>query len=133
MKEILNCTPHDVVIVLGNGIKVSIPSSKYVVRIEMGPVRDDGRAEIVPGLSVPLVAFSSRVVTGEVLGLPPMSPDGEYPPLLVGAFGTGLIAAKWPGEVYVVDTSPDSVVRDASGRIIGIRRLCRAVANQPRQ
>lgn len=128
----MNCTPHPVTFILAGGVQVTLPPSGNIVRCAMRPVAPNGLAEIIPGVAVPVIRFEGEgVVTGEVEGLPAPE-EGRWPSILVGMFGAGLVAARYPGEVYVVDTSPDSVVRSATGAILGIRRIARAIPTRPR-
>jgi hypothetical protein len=90
--------------------------------------------EVAPDYQVPVVALSNDqgVVTGEVLGLPGADATGTFPDILVGMFGAGLVASYYPGRVFIVDTSPASVVRSDRGIILGVRRVIQATPTKKR-
>ena len=60
--------------------------------------------------------------TVSINGLPAVPESGEIPALIVSRLAAEAVSSLWPGEGFVPDTSPASVVRDHSHKIIGVRR-----------
>lgn len=112
--RIINLTPHRVVVCSSDGRPVrTYEPSGSVVRL---------RTLATPAgelLGVPLV----RLAHGAPEGLPGDLQPGDV--LIVSTLALGPVAEAVPSGVTVVapDTGPESVVRDADGRIVGVRRL----------
>lgn len=117
----LNLTPHALVIYAADGVTViaTLPSSGCV-RCETAPQEETDPVTVGQWL-VPVV--TAQRFTGAVTGLPAVGRDGVYPDICVGAFGFDQVAAAYPGRVFATDTGPQSVVRDAKGAILGVKRL----------
>jgi len=113
MKNFLNLTPHDVTVFLENGEKIVFKRSGRVARINV--FHFDAGHIIVDGKKIPL----TYVEYGEVEGLP------EYDPSLFiivsQMVAQALQGSKWSGHILVPDTSPQNVVRDEKGRILGVK------------
>lgn len=75
---------------------------------------------------IPLVA-PPDLGTGAVSGIPTWAhgtDESGYPyALIVGQMGAEAVARAFSGCVFATDTGPGSVVRDAKGNILGVRRL----------
>jgi hypothetical protein len=108
--KIINCTPHPVVWVDKNGNKTAFQPSGNVPRLETVTQKAGWVGEI------PIV----RNTLGEVAGLPDPMDDVVY----IVSF---LVAQACPDRADLVapDTTPDSVVRDENGRIVGVKRFQR--------
>ena len=121
--NIINLTPHDIVIVGGGADgwedqpchsgpyeARTIPASGQVARVS------EQVADLPAVDGIPTVEMRP----GDVTGLSGPVRDTIY---IVSPF----VAAACPGrgDVYCPDTGPDSVVRDNTGQIIGVRRLRR--------
>jgi len=106
--NILNLTPHTVVIWRDDGGKIEIPPSGTIARVS---TRD-----VVVGAvdGVPVI----RQEYGEVTGLPE-----EGTPCIVSA----LVRAAVPGRrwVYSPDTGP-TAIRDERGQVVAVTRLIAA-------
>ena len=115
--EITNLAPHDIVIYDQAGEKVLhvFPTSGKVARVlatanEQHVIQRDG-------FTIPVVTLDY----GEIEGLDGWNGDD---PILVSAIVAD--ALKKEGHTYGVyypDTGPGSVVRDAEGNILGVKRL----------
>lgn len=110
MKNVINLTPHDVVIVDADGAEIKrYPTAGPMVRVNTLDVP----LESVDGVSVVRTEYT------DVTGLPDTQPNTV---ILVSV----LVAQALKGsraDVYTPDTGPKSVVRDDQGRIIGVQRL----------
>ena len=106
--KIINCTPHPVVWVDKNGNKTVFEPSGDVPRLETN-TQKAGWID-----NIPLV----RNVMGEVVGLPDPVDDVVY----IVSF---LVCQACPDRTDLVapDTTPESVVRDENGRIVGVKRF----------
>jgi len=114
---IWNLTPHPITIFDEEGKRIVRELKPMGQRIHL----KERSREVHDYLGdTPLVG---RPEYGEVRGLPPCPPDGPIPSLIVSRFSAPFVADLWPGLVLVPDTSRESVVRNKSGRVIGIRRL----------
>lgn len=125
-------------------VRVTTPPQKSSGAMEVGP--DTG--DLVPpgwdraysgnlfGVDNPGKVVIIPLVTpqdfsgGTVTGLPEWARDGHedgYPySIIVSVVGAEQVARAWNGGgrmTFVTDTGPDSVVRDARGNILGVRRL----------
>lgn len=112
MGVIKNLTPHPVTIIMPDGEALTLPPEGIVPR--RGTETTD-TGETING--IPVVRNS----LGAVQGLP----EPEEGVVLVVPF---LICQALPdrSDLVAPDTTPDSVVRDDQGRIVGVRRLQRA-------
>ncbi len=122
--DFLNCTPHAVTIYAptGDTILTTIPPGPHLVRVLTPPQRPVESVEI-NGVDVTVVT-PQDFAAGEVTGVPPCDEfEQDRTALIVGVIGAEAVAKIWRGPVYVTDTGPESVVRDADGRFIGVRRL----------
>lgn len=117
----LNLTPHPVRLFDGDRVICELPVSGPPVRVQTPPQPPKGTVYLW-NVDVPVVALQSFAGC-QVSGLPGPSPDGSYPPILVGIVGIEAVLEAYPGPVYCTDTGPASVVRDRDGSIIGVRRL----------
>ncbi|MDE2106479.1 MAG: hypothetical protein KGL39_55205 [Patescibacteria group bacterium] len=103
-----NLTPHTIVV----GER-SFPPSGTVARVT------SVATEVAPEDGIPIV----HTTYGAIEGLPP---DGETDPVLVSSLVLSALAAsgrKLSYRVLAPDTGPDSVIRDAAGKIVGVKRL----------
>lgn len=105
----LNLTPHDVIVILPSGERVTFLRSGRVARAVTSPQADRG---VFAG--VPIV--SEQVFTGTD-GIEP--DDGD----VIVSFLVAPLLASHPGRVFVPDTGPGQAVRDESGQIVGVKRL----------
>jgi len=109
--KFINLTPHKIDIVdEGGNIILSLPPSGDVARVT-------SERKLVGHLgSVPV--FQS--VFGDVVGLPDPAPDTVF---VVSTLVLSALAAKGVtrDDVVAPDTSPQGAVRDAEGRIVGVR------------
>jgi len=121
----INLTPHDIVVMPGDGDPIRLPASGTVARVQTTP---GGFLRTVDG--VPL--FSAPQM-GELVGLPEQPEDGTYY-IVSSLVASAAVAANHPlvaaGRMVYPDTSPAGAVRDESGRIVGVRRLIVAGAGQ---
>jgi len=110
VKEIVNLTPHDVVLVLGNGRKLTIQRSGNVLRL---PETVKNTADIeYQGEKIPVV--------DKELGLA----DASLLPRVDGRiYIVPIVIAQLLNrdDFYV----PDDLIRDDKGTVIGARRLAR--------
>jgi hypothetical protein len=106
--KIINCTPHPVVWVNKNGDKTTFEPSGNVPRLETVTQKVGWIGDI------PMV----RNTMGEVVGLPGPVDGVVY----IVSF---LVCQACPDRADLVapDTTPDSVVRDENGRIVGVKRF----------
>jgi hypothetical protein len=113
--KFINLTPHELFFHHSDGRIESIPSDgKVILRPEKRePYLFDGYLVVDPS------------VRPTVSGLPsPPAQEKEVPTLIVSRFAADCVARLWPGEVFIPDTSPASVIRDPNSfhRIVGVRR-----------
>ena len=112
MSELVNLTPHSITIFLSDDTTYTIPPSGTVARVEVQSVvvRHIGPMPVV------------KVVFGNVENLPDPKPGVVYVVSTVV-----LLALKEKNikrqDVVAPDTSPQSVIRDKEGRIVGVRRF----------
>lgn len=105
---LVNCTQHDVVIHKEDGTVVVLEPSGLVPRV------NSETTEIGSVNGIPIV--QSKLT--DVDDIPDPKPNTIY---IVSSF----VSASLPNrnDVLSPDTSPQSVIRDESGRIIGVKRL----------
>jgi len=109
--RLVNLTPHAITIYCV-GEKIEIPSSGIVARVEQtfapaGTISCDGK-------EIPLVVAGF----GEIRDLPEPEDGVLYIVSLVVAQ-----ASRERDDLIVPDTSPEGVIRDENGRIIGTKRF----------
>lgn len=116
IKNFRNFTPHTVKLYLQNGDVIEIPSEGRVYLIS----EQHKCSEItVNGCIVELV--SKQIFTG-VKGLPDDTTKPIIIPMVVGEY-LDTHPSDYKGCYYSPDTSPEGVVRDTKGDIIGTKRL----------
>jgi hypothetical protein len=80
-----------------------------------------GSYEVIPLVTAPDFA------AGTVTGIPPWAHGTDEAgcpyALIVGQLGAEAVARAFSGAVFATDTGPASVVRDAKGNILGVKRL----------
>jgi len=109
--ELINLTPHEITIVGEDGkVIATISPSGSVARVKttqtiIGQVND-----------IPIV----RTFFGDVEGLPEPEPNTVF-------IVSSMVAQAVPhrDDVVAPDTSPNGVVRDEEGRIVGVKRFQR--------
>lgn len=105
--KIINCTPHPVVVVGEKGKNVFEPSGD-IPRLETN-TQKAGWIDNIPVV---------RNTLGEVVGLPePVDGVVYIVPFLVCQ------ACPDRTDLVAPDTTPESVVRDSDGRIVGVKRF----------
>lgn len=108
--NLVNLTPHRLTIFVDEE-KVEIEPSGRVARIS---TRSEKVGEVVyEGKRIPIVT----TVFGKPEGIPEQKPGTFY------VVSTLVAQNADRGDVLAPDTSPESVVRDEEGRIVGVRRL----------
>ncbi len=114
MTRLINLTPHNIVIVGVNGAHMDVPPSGQVARC--ATIATDAGSVVVDGNTVRL----RSVKMGDISGLPAPQDGVMYivsQPVLQAAKLSGRVDCCSP------DTNPDSVIRDPSGQIIGVKGL----------
>ena len=109
--KFVNLTPHAInVLDEGGNVILSLPPSGEVARV-------DSRRTLVGRLG-PVPVF--KTVFGDVVGLPDPRPDTVF---VVSTLVLSALASKGVtrDDIVAPDTSPQGAVRDAEGRIIGVR------------
>lgn len=108
--NVVNLTPHEIVIVDDAGGAIArFPASGQTARVNSRAV------DLPPVAGVPAV----RTEYGDIDGLPKSQPGTIY---IVSVIVAQALKQPRP-DVYIPDTGPDSVVRDADGKIVGVKRL----------
>jgi hypothetical protein len=107
--KLVNLTPHEIVVYQGDNVVLRIPPSGRVARV----VAKEEIVGVVNG--VPLV----RTVYGEIQGLPDPQPGTIY---IVSLLVLQALQGR-RNDVVAPNTGPTPLgaVRDAQGRIIGVR------------
>ena len=113
----VNLTPHRVDLVLSGDRRLCLPPSGAVTRVKM---RCDGADEVS---GVPVVHACPEALEG----LPEAVPGVMF---VVSTFAAQAAAALGRVDVVAPDTGPDSALRDADGRIVGVRRFQRFATAQ---
>lgn len=108
VQRMLNLTPHEVTV---NGI--IIPASGVVARVGM---------EVIPSHIIKYEGESfsvGKMAYGEILDLPPFMP-GQ-----VCIVSGRVLDALHENRIDVIgpDTSPNSVIRDSDGKIVGVKQF----------
>lgn len=106
--RVINLTPHDVVVWLENGKKVTFPKSGEVARV-VEQVEQEGKV-----IGIPIV---SKTYT-EIQSLPTQFPGTIY---LVSILVLQNVEGR--PDVFSPDTGPGGAVRDDTGKIIGVKRF----------
>jgi hypothetical protein len=114
MPNVINCTPHDLHIMLKDGTILTIPTSEYLARCD--EVKKTIGSVTVAGIDVPLRARSYS----SLRGLPKEQAHGPvlYVVSAIAAI-QGMREAR--GDLITVDDP----VRDGDGRIVGARAFAR--------
>lgn len=117
--NLVNLTPHAIVLKFQEGESVSIPPSGKVARVASTP----GILDTVEGIPVPV---ASPATYGEIVGLPDPEPHTLY---IVSALVGGAMRNSnhsWLPLVLCPGTGPnEDPVRDAGGKILAVTRLVR--------
>jgi hypothetical protein len=109
--NIINLTPHPIVLRAPDGTDTVVPPSAAVARVQATP----GALETLPGLPVPIARPDTF---GAVEGLPDPAPDTVF---IVSAMVGGRIGRP---DVFTPGTGPaDSPVRNDKGQIVAVTRL----------
>jgi hypothetical protein len=111
MVELVNLTPHEVRVMGENGkIRLVVPPSGKVARVKTV------QAVVGNVNNIPVV----RTTFGDVEGLPEPRENIVY-------IVSSIVAQAVPHreDVIAPDTSPQGVVRDEQGRIVGVKRFQR--------
>lgn len=111
--RIRNLTPHGLTVHLPDGSVREIPAEGPVPRL----AEITAAADPVDGIPVVSTSF------GDVTGWPEDVAEGDV--VIVNSLLGDEIARRLGLVVYSPDTGPASAVRDAAGRIVGVRRLRR--------
>lgn len=120
MIEVVNLTPDAINIADETGkVIATFPPSGMVARRRVRETEVDPLHLTSAGRPIPVI--SSRL--GVVEGLPGPRPDTIY---LVSAMVLSAPSLHYCRDVYAPDTGPASVVRDAAGQIIAVKRLIAA-------
>ena len=106
--EFVNLTPHLIRVFKDNGEIIEIPPSGIVARVRTETVK----VGEIDGIDVVATRF------GEVENLPPPQEGVIY---IVSTLVLSAITDRY--DVVAPDTSPQSAIRDESGRIVGVRRF----------
>ncbi len=111
--KIVNLTPHTISFLLNDGTTAAIPASGIVARVSV--------TSVVVGYlnSSSMMIPINRVKYGEVTDLPEPEEETMY---IVSSLVLSALAGSRP-DVVAPDTSPASAVRDADGKIIGVRAV----------
>ena len=108
--EFVNLTPHEITLVREDGEVVKIPPSGQVARVKVE------QEEIKKVAGIPVV----RTKFGGVEGLPEPE-NGKI--FIVSSIVAQAAAKLGRTDVVAPDTSPQGVIRDENGRIIGVKRF----------
>lgn len=111
--RIRNLTPHGLSVHLPDGTVREIPAEGATPRL----AEITATADPVDGIPVVSTTF------GEVVGWPTDLAEGDV--MIVNSLIGDAVAERLGIIVYSPDTGPTSAVRDAAGRIVGVRRLRR--------
>lgn len=108
--NIVNLTPHSVVVYKDGGVFVTIPPSGVVARITSSTTVI-GEIDGIP---------VTQTVFEPVTGLPDPQENTIY---IVSLFVHGSPSVAHRTDLYRPDTGPQSAVRDADNKIIGVTAL----------
>lgn len=118
VEQIINCTPHDVVVYSDNVEIMRFPKSQYCIRLVALPLH----VIRTFGSSLGIAWVTEPPTYTHLEG----APEDTTKQILVSMPVGQEIAAgriKWDGYVFGPDSSPNGAVRDNNGRIIGTRGL----------
>lgn len=104
-KKLINLTPHDIVVLVENGDKITIPASGTIARVQAEQVLKSK----INGIPVFEQTF------GDIDGLPAPEADTYY---IVSAIV--LAAAKAAGRTDCLAPNTSKAIRDEAGNIIGV-------------
>ena len=107
--KLINLTPHAVPIRGGDGECWSLPPSGQVARVSTTPQSVD-TVEMEDGTTVPII----RQAYGPVVGLPAPTPGTRY---IVSAVVRAALSVRYDL------VSPEDLVRDDAGKIVGCEAL----------
>lgn len=114
--DLVNLTPHPIVLQTPGGERVTLPPSGTVARVSATP----GELEAVDGIPVPV---AGRTIFGAVEGLPAPQPGTFF--VVSALVGSALKGSR--DDVLCPGTGPrDGAIRDGNGRIEAVTRLVRA-------
>ena len=117
--DLRNMTPHDLRVRVGNDDNadyVTIPACGTCVR-----VMSKSQAHLGT-LSNGIEVFEPPAFEDVLVGFPELT-DASHPDLVVSMVVGNHIPGWYRGSVYVPDTGPASVIRDAKGGIAAVRRI----------
>lgn len=124
--DIRNLTPHDVhVLVCGGAFdnlddKVTFKAQDVCVRVK---TKQQKLLYTLPNGAQ--VWTPASFEDGELQGFPYLpDADQDHPDLIVSMVVGNAIPSWYRGCVYTPDTGPASAVRDDSGKIVAVKRLC---------
>ena len=112
--NIINLTPHAIVVRQSDGTDLTIPPSGTVARVSSAP-------GVVVGALAGVPVMGART-WGDVVGLPAPQPGTTF-------IVSGIVLARCAGRADVIApaTGPaDGAVRDADGRIVAVTRFVSA-------
>ncbi len=105
--EFVNLTPHEITLVREDGEVVKIPPSGQVARVKV-------EQEVVNEINgIPIV----KTTFGDIEGLP----EPQEGKIFIVSSIVAQAAART--DVVAPDTSPQGVIRDENGRIVGVKRF----------
>ena len=117
--EVVNLTPHSVVVMLGTDQVAEFPPSGQIARVDSSDTyQGEMYANFPKGCNTVEVPVYTRTL-GDPVGLP------EPKCGVVFVVSSIVLAATDRSDVVAPDTGPDSVVRSEDGRIAGVRRFIR--------
>ena len=109
--QVINLTPHEVVVRPPVGADLRFPASGEVARVAM----QETEAGQIAGLLIPTITRQA----GEIIGLPAPKPGTIY---LVSAMVLDAIRDSGRTDIYAPDTGA-TAIRDNKGRIVAVTRL----------
>jgi len=111
--KILNLTPHDINIFDPSGENIIKVYEKSGITARVNTIRQYFTK--IDGVPV------YRISYGNIEGIPKYEPDTYIIVSLIVAQALILVNSPWIGHILVPDTSPEGVVRDKNGRILGVK------------
>ncbi|MCS7002272.1 MAG: hypothetical protein NZ518_05420 [Dehalococcoidia bacterium] len=116
--RMVNLTPHEITIFDAAGRAVLARFLPHGTAPRLTEATVDAPAVEIGGCSIPVV----KTTFGELVGFPDVPPAAI---IIVNPLIAERVASRLGRTLYAPDTGPASVVRDAGGQIIGVRRLRR--------